>query len=70
LVVHRNNCSVHRSAITRSFMKIRDMVLIPHPPYSPDLAPSGFDLFLTVKERFEHVGVTDKISYSKRLTQF
>jgi hypothetical protein len=25
------------------------MVIIPHPPYSPDLAPSDFNLFLKLK---------------------
>jgi hypothetical protein len=31
-----------------------------HSPYSPDLARSDFYLFLTVKERLEHSGVTDE----------
>jgi histone-lysine N-methyltransferase SETMAR len=42
LVVHVDNYSVHRSVTTESFMKTRDMVSTPHPPYSPDLAPSDF----------------------------
>jgi histone-lysine N-methyltransferase SETMAR len=60
LAVHVTCCSVHRSITTESFMKTRDMVLMPHPPYSPDLAPSDPSLFPTVRERFEHAGLTDK----------
>jgi hypothetical protein len=36
------------------------MVSMPHSSYSPDLAPSDFDLFPTVKERLEHAGITDE----------
>jgi hypothetical protein len=41
-------------------MKTRDKVSMPHPPYSPDLAPGDFFLFPTVKERLEHVNITDE----------
>jgi hypothetical protein len=60
LVVHADNCSVHRSMTTESFKKTRDMVSMPHPLYSPDLALSEFDLFPTVKETLEHTGISDK----------
>jgi hypothetical protein len=36
------------------------MVSMPHPPYSPDMAPRDFYLFSIVKERFEHSGITDE----------
>jgi hypothetical protein len=48
LLVQVDNCSVHRSVTTESFMKTWDMVSMPHPPHSLDLAPSDFHLFLTV----------------------
>jgi hypothetical protein len=54
LVVDIDNCSVHRSAMTESFMKIRDMISMAHPPYSPNRAPNNFSLFATVKERLEN----------------
>jgi hypothetical protein len=60
LVVHVDNCSVHRSQTTRTFMQNNDMTDMPHPPYSPDLAPSDFYLFGTVKEKLEHDGITDE----------
>lgn len=56
-VVHRLHCdnaSPHNSA--RSQASIRDYGFhrIPQPPYSPDLAPSDFYLFGTVKRQLEN----------------
>jgi hypothetical protein len=36
------------------------MVSMPHPPYSPSLAPSDIYLFLGVKARLDHSGITDE----------
>jgi hypothetical protein len=58
MAVHVDNCSVHRSMTTESFMKTPDMISMPHPPCSPNLAPSDFYFFLTVKEKLEHAGIT------------
>jgi chromosome condensin MukBEF MukE localization factor len=38
-------------------MKIRDMISMPHPPFSLDLVSNNFYLFVTVKERLEHAGI-------------
>jgi hypothetical protein len=59
-VVYVNNRLVHRSVAIDLFMKTRDMVSMPHPPHSANLAPTGFCLFPTVKERLKHAGVTDE----------
>jgi hypothetical protein len=42
--------------MTESFMKIRDMISMPHLSHS---APSNFYLFSTVKERLEHASVAN-----------
>jgi hypothetical protein len=42
LVVHVDNCLVYGNVTTELFMKTRDMVLMPRPPYSLGLAPSDF----------------------------
>jgi hypothetical protein len=60
LLVHIDNCLVHRSATAELFMKTRDMVSMPYPPYSPDLEHRDFYLFLTVKERLDNTGITDE----------
>jgi hypothetical protein len=36
------------------------MASMPHPPYSLDLAPGDFYLFLTAKEILEHADITDE----------
>jgi hypothetical protein len=33
---------------------------MPQPPYSHDLAPSGFYLFPTVKEKLQHIALRDE----------
>jgi hypothetical protein len=60
LVVQVDNCSIHRNVTTESLVKIWDFVSMPHPSYSPDLAPTAFYLVPTVKERLEHAGITDE----------
>jgi hypothetical protein len=45
------------------------MVSMPHPRYSPDLVPSDFYLFPTVKERLKHAGITDEDQLFEESTQ-
>jgi histone-lysine N-methyltransferase SETMAR len=70
MIMHIDNCLVHRSVTTESFMKTRDMASMQHPPYSPDLAPSDFCSFLTVKERLELAGITDEYQLFEELQIF
>jgi hypothetical protein len=46
--------------MTESFRRIGDMIFMPHPPYSSELAPSDFYLFATIKARLEHAGITNE----------
>jgi histone-lysine N-methyltransferase SETMAR len=45
LHVHLDNCRVHFSKATEQFFIQNHLLHVPHPPYSPDLAPSDFWLF-------------------------
>jgi hypothetical protein len=67
LIAHFDKWAVHRSMTAESFMKTRDMVSMPHSPYSPDLAPNDFYLSPTVKERLEYAEITDEDSISEEL---
>jgi histone-lysine N-methyltransferase SETMAR len=49
LVIHLDNCSVRTSRVSTEWLEEHDMGRMPQPPYSPDLAPSDFYLFPTVK---------------------
>jgi histone-lysine N-methyltransferase SETMAR len=53
LVVHADNARTRTAQKCRSFCKENGLWLTPHPPYSPDLAPSDFFLFGHVKEHLE-----------------
>jgi histone-lysine N-methyltransferase SETMAR len=50
LTVHMDNCSIHTSGATEDYIKQNNMMRLRHPPYSPDLALSGFYLFPGVKK--------------------
>ena len=47
--LHLDNCKVHNSKLTQNAMDISVFKRAPHPPYSPDLAPSDFFLFGYIK---------------------
>jgi len=55
-----DNAPCHTSLLARQFMSNKHITVCPHPPYSPDLAPSDFWLFPKVKmttkgKRFESI---------------
>jgi histone-lysine N-methyltransferase SETMAR len=49
LMVYADNARPHVSRQTIDYLKRNGMKRAPHPPYSPDLAPSDFYLFCYVK---------------------
>ena len=46
LFLHHDNASAHTAATTVAFLNESDVLLLPHPLYSPDLSPCDFFLFL------------------------
>ena len=42
LLLRHDNALAHTAAATVSFMEDAGVQLLPHPPYSPDLAPRDF----------------------------
>jgi len=47
-MLHHDNAPVHASLI-RSYLAKHQTSVVPHPPYSPDLAPADFFLFPKLK---------------------
>jgi histone-lysine N-methyltransferase SETMAR len=47
--LHRNNVPAHTAQKVQVFLAKKSIQVIPHPPYSPDLAPDYFFLFPTPK---------------------
>ena len=49
LLLH-DNASAHKSRTSRAAIRKGGFVELNHPPYSPDLAPSDYFLFINVKK--------------------
>ena len=45
VLFHHDNAPPHTSAKTRETIDSMGWTTLPHPPYSPDLAPSDYHLF-------------------------
>jgi len=52
-LLQHDNARPHTSAATRDAIQRLDFSVLPHPPYSPSLAPSDFHLFLKLKEHLK-----------------
>ena len=48
-VLHHDNAPSHSSLLVSQFLAGNKIAVLPHPPYSPDLAPADFFLFPTLK---------------------
>jgi hypothetical protein len=48
-LLHHDNAPFHTSVLTQHFQEKQKLALIPHPPYSPDLAPCEFFPFPKIK---------------------
>ena len=44
-VLHHDNAPAHTALSIREFLAKKNIPVLPHPPYSPDLAPCDFCLF-------------------------
>ena len=47
--LHHGNAPAHRALSIQQFLAKHRIPLVPHPPYSPDLAPADFFLFPQLK---------------------
>ena len=43
-LLHHDNVPAHAALLTRRFLTDNNMTVVPHPPYSPNLAPNTFFL--------------------------
>jgi len=48
-MLHHDNAQAHASFLVRSYLALLQTSVVPHPPYSPDLAPADFFLFPKLK---------------------
>ena len=50
ILFHQDNAPAHTSVVAMATIHDCGFKLVPHPPYSPDLAPSDFHLFPQMKK--------------------
>ena len=48
---HQDNAPVHKSILVTDYLTKKMIKTVPHPPYSPDLAPCDFWLFHKLKKK-------------------
>jgi len=48
-LLHHHNAPAHASLLIRSYLAKHQKSVVPHPPYSPNLAPAEFFLFSKLK---------------------
>lgn len=51
IILHHDNASAHTAAQTVGYLKEKNVELMAHPPYSPNLSPCDFFLFPMVKKK-------------------
>jgi len=57
ITFHWDNAPVHKASVVEKFTLKNGFTMIPHPPYSPDLAPADFFLFPKVKSALAGVSM-------------
>jgi hypothetical protein len=68
-ILHHDDAPVHTSLKTTEFVTNNNMVIVPHPPYSPDLAPPrNFALFPKLKMKLNRRRI-ETMSEIQRLSQ-
>jgi len=62
-VLHHDNVPAHTALSIREFLAKKNIPVLPHPPYSPDLAPCDFCLFPKLKSKLKghHFGTMEYI---------
>jgi histone-lysine N-methyltransferase SETMAR len=60
VMMHHDNAAPHKSKIVTEYLEKEKIISLPHPPYSPDLAPCDFFLFPRIKkelknQHFDHI---------------
>jgi hypothetical protein len=52
-LLHHDNAPVHTALSVQRFLAEQNLAVVPHPPYSPDLAPCDFFLFPGMKSKLK-----------------
>uniref|UniRef100_A0A672HZ50 Tc1-like transposase DDE domain-containing protein n=1 Tax=Salarias fasciatus TaxID=181472 RepID=A0A672HZ50_SALFA len=64
--LHHDNAPAHRALRVKQFLVKNGMALLPHPPYSSDLAPCDFCLFPRMKKELKGWRFDDEEEVQKK----
>ena len=67
-LLHPDNAPAHNTLSIHQFLTERNITMLDHPPYSPDLAPCDFFLFPKLKEVIKVVRFPDMEAIKKTVT--
>ena len=67
-LLHQDNAPAHNALSIRQFLAERNVTVLDHPPYSPDLAPCDFFLFPKLKEVIKGACFPDMEAIKKAVT--
>ncbi|GFS47988.1 histone-lysine N-methyltransferase SETMAR [Trichonephila clavipes] len=70
VVFHQDNARPHTSLVTRQKLLQFEWDTVPHPPYSPDLAPSDYYLLRSLQKFLEGKTFTSNEEVKNHLDQF
>ena len=70
IVFHHDNARPHTSLVTRQKLLQLEWDVLPHPPYSPDLAPSDYYLFRSLQKFLDGKTFTSNQDVKYHLDQF
>jgi histone-lysine N-methyltransferase SETMAR len=65
-----DNAPIHTSGLSTAAIQGCGLTVLPHPPYSPDLAPSDFFLFTHLKQALRGRHFSSKEDLKKAVTDF
>lgn len=68
-ILHQDNAPAHNALSIKEFLAKHGISVLEHPPYSPDLAPCDFFLFLKVKSRLKGTHLESVDAVKKKATE-
>jgi histone-lysine N-methyltransferase SETMAR len=69
MYLHLDNASPHRAGNTKTHVRNLGLTMLPHPPYSPDIAPTDFFLLGHIKQQLEGKHFTNEEELMKAIVE-